>query len=301
MTTTKGIVETTVAPTRARVRRAPRRRLDFLGTCGVVLFALCLLAGLGGHLGVLGDPGALVGPRLSEGGPGYPWGTDELGRSLLARIAEGIGTTVLLSVTAVAAGALLGTLLGCISAYRGGWVDEVISRFADILFGFPLIIVAILVTVAVGPGQFSAMCGILVATVPLLLRTVRAKVLEVAGRDYIVVARVAGAGMWRVMFTHLLPNARGVIILQVAYSLSVAMLIEGALSFLGFGVQLPSASLGSLIGFGRQYLFILPAYTLLPALVLAVAVLSVNLIGDGIQRYGDPTPRRRRTPRKARA
>lgn len=289
--------EPTIATPR-RVRR--RRRLDTLGMVGVVLFGTCLALGVLGAAGLLGDPRASVGPRLSGPGSGYPLGTDELGRSLLPRVAEAVGTTVVLSAAAVALGSTIGIALGCIAAYRGGWVDDLISRLGDVLFGFPLVIIAILVTVIAGPGPTAAVTGIVVACVPLLMRAVRARSLDIVQRDFVVVAQVAGAGMFRVIGQHLLPNARSVILVQGAYALSVAMLIEGALSFLGFGVQPPDASLGSLIGSGRTTLLIAPGYTLIPAAVLALAVLSVNLIGDSLQRAGNPTPRRRRTKKEPR-
>lgn len=277
---------TAIHLTNIRAARRPKRRIDPLGAVGTTLFTCFLLAGIAGALGLLGSGRSTVGPRLSGPGPGYPLGTDELGRSLLPRIAEGIGTTVLLSALAVAIGAAIGIALGCIAAYRGGWVDDLIGRFGDILFGFPLIIVAILITVVVGPGPFAATCGIIVATIPLLMRAVRARSLDVVHRDFVVVARVAGSGMLRIIARHLLPNARNVILVQLAYALSVAMLIEGSLSFLGFGVQQPAASLGSLIGAGRNFLLVDPGYALIPAMVLALTVLSVNLIGDSLQRSG---------------
>lgn len=270
-----------------------RLRLPFSGDAlsrfAVVALVVLLIVGLlGPRVGLGGDPTDSVGPRLQ--GPGGDWwfGTDSLGRSLLPRVVEGIGTTILLATFAVAIAAFIGTLLGIVAAYAGGFVDQLFARVADVFFSFPAILLAILASAVLGPGSSGAMVAMVLATLPLMLRVVRSATLNVAPRDFVVSSRVSGASFPRIVLVHLLPNVAGAAIVQATYALSVGMLVESGLSFLGLGVQAPDASLGSLLRDGNTYLTIAPWTVIFPGAALALAVLSVNLLGDGIRDALEP-------------
>ncbi len=259
----------------------PRDPLSIFGL--VTLFVLILLGIFGPYLPI-GDPSRIgAGPRL--GGPTWanPFGVDELGRAYLPRVVEGIRATFLVSSVAVALTAVMGTLLGMVAGYRRGLVDDLIARLADIMFAFPALLLGLLVAAVAGPGAASAVAVICIATLPLFVRVVRAVTLSVAKRGYVIAAEVAGASTWRIMLVHILPNIFGPVVIQLSYALSIAMIIESALSFLGLGVQPPDASLGSLLRQSSAYLTIAPWLVLSAGAVLSLAIMSVNLLGDAIR------------------
>lgn len=258
------------------------------GLAGLALLVLVLI-GVFGRMLPLGDPTAIgVGPRLGPPTWEIPLGTDELGRSYLPRAVQGIRVTFLIASIAVMLTAALGTLIGMISAYVRGWVDGLIMRLADVMFAFPALILGLLVAALIGPGDVSVVTVITAATLPLFIRVVRAVTLSLAERGFVVAAEVAGASRMRVMLVHLLPNITGAVLVQLTYALSVGMLIESGLSFLGLGIQPPYASLGSLLRTGAVYLTIAPWMVFSSGAVLSLAIMSVNLVGDGLRDMLDP-------------
>jgi peptide/nickel transport system permease protein len=264
-------------------------RFDRLGLFGLVALVLLVFLGAVGPFLPLGDPTEIgAGPRLGPPSLAFPFGNDELGRNVLPRVIEGIGFTFLLSSVAVAITAVIGTLLGMAAGYLRGFYDGVIARIADILFAFPALLFGLLAAAVLGPGNVSAIIVISTATLPLFIRVVRSVTLSFAEREFVLAAVVAGASTWRVMWVHLLPNVLGAAIVQLTYALSIGMLIESGLSFLGLGVQPPSASLGSLLRLGSVYLTVSPWLVLVPGLVLALAIMSVNLLGDAIRNALEP-------------
>jgi len=258
------------------------------GAAGLALVVLVLM-GVFGSMLPLGDPTAIgVGPRLGPPTGELPLGTDELGRSYLPRVVQGIRVTFLIASIAVMLTAALGTLIGMMSAYVRGWVDALIMRLADVMFAFPALILGLLVAALIGPGDVSVVTVITAATLPLFIRVVRAVTLSLAERGFVVAAEVAGASRMRVMIVHLLPNITGAVLVQLTYALSVGMLIESGLSFLGLGIQPPYASLGSLLRTGAVYLTIAPWMVFSSGVVLSLAIMSVNLVGDGLRDMLDP-------------
>ena len=258
------------------------------GAAGLALLVLVLM-GVFGSMLPLGDPTAIgVGPRLGPPTGELPLGTDELGRSYLPRVVQGIRVTFLIASIAVMLTAALGTLIGMMSAYVRGWVDALIMRLADVMFAFPALILGLLVAALIGPGDVSVVTVITAATLPLFIRVVRAVTLSLAERGFVVAAEVAGASRMRVMIVHLLPNITGAVLVQLTYALSVGMLIESGLSFLGLGIQPPYASLGSLLRTGAVYLTIAPWMVFSSGVVLSLAIMSVNLVGDGLRDMLDP-------------
>jgi peptide/nickel transport system permease protein len=271
----------------ARLRKA--RRIDGLSLFGLMTLGILLFLGIFGPLLPLGDPTRIAArPRLDAPSLQFPFGTDELGRDFLPRVVQGIRATFLLSAIAVAITAMIGTLLGLMAGYLGRTTDQAIARGADILFAFPALVAGLLVAAVIGPGQVSAIAVISIATLPLFIRVVRSVTLGVAGRGFVTAAEVAGASALRVMLVHLLPNVMGAVMVQLTYALSIGMIIESALSFLGLGVQPPDASLGSLLRQGSGYLTIAPWMVLSAGVVLSLAIMSVNLVGDAVRDALEP-------------
>ncbi len=264
-------------------------RRDKLSALAVAMLLLLIGLGvLGPHLPIGEATRIAAGPRLSPPNWRFPFGTDELGRSFLPRVVLGVRATFLLSAAAVAMTACLGALLGMSAGYFRGATDRMIARAADVLFAFPALLVGLLIAAAAGPGETSAVAVIAVAVLPLFVRVVRSVTLALSGRGFIVAAEVAGASPLRIMSVHILPNIAGAVVVQLTYALSVGMIIESALSFLGLGVQPPDASLGSLLRQGSAYLTIAPWLALSSGAVLAAAIMSVNLVGDAVRDELEP-------------
>ena len=276
-------------PIATRTPRVWTLGLDPLSRVAAALLILIVLVGALGHLLPIGDPEEIgAGARLSPPSWELPLGTDELGRSFLPRVVHGIRTTFLVSAVAVLATALIGTVIGMLSAYLGSFVDTVIMRLADVMFSFPAIVLGLLISALLGPGIFPAVLVISFVTLPLFVRLVRAVTLSVARREFVVAAEVAGASTARILLVHLLPNVSGAVVVQLTYALSIGMLVESGLSFLGLGTQPPDASLGSLLRLGAVYVGIAPWLVFSSGLVLALSIAAVNLTGDGLRDAIDP-------------
>jgi peptide/nickel transport system permease protein len=281
---TPSAAEATAVQAPARRRRRVPFAADVLARVGLIILILFGLVAAFGNLLPIGSSEEIgVGPSLAGPSSDWPAGTDSLGRSLLPRLVEGLRTTFLLAGLAVALTAAVGVLIGMLGAYCGGVVDELIARCADVMFAFPALLFALLVVAVGGPGTGSAVVAIALTTIPTMVRVVRAASLRVVGRDFIVAAKVGGAGSARILLVHLLPSIAGTAVVQGTYLLSVGMLIESGLSFLGLGVQPPHASLGSLVNEGAVYLPVAPWLVLIPGVLLALVIMSVNLVGDGLR------------------
>lgn len=253
-----------------------------------VLAVLVLAALFGTWFGLGGSPTDIVGRRLQPPSLAFPAGTDNLGRSVLPRLLAGITTTLLLSAAAVVLSALIATVSGIMAGYYGGRIGGTIMRIGDILCAFPAIVLAILVAAVVGPGSIAALASIILVTVPLMTRMVGQAARQVAQREFITSAIISGVGTRTLMIRHILPNVAGTIAIQGTYALSVAILVEGGLSFLGYGVQVPHASLGLLVQEGAVYMVKAPWLVLAPGVLLVIAILAINLIGDSLRDRFDP-------------
>jgi peptide/nickel transport system permease protein len=252
------------------------------------MLVMILGAGLLGVLtDVFGDPAAFVSAPLHPPKGSILLGSDNLGRSVLARTVAGIQQSILLATSAVMLSLLIGTMLGMLAGYFRGIVEEVIMRAADTLYSFPAIVMAILISALVRPGASSAIAAVVLVTLPIITRMVRAATLAVAVREYVIQSKVMGAGHLHILLAHILPGILGVIVVQAAYSISFGMIIESGISFLGLGVQPPNASLGSLVYEGRPYMTLAPWLVFVPGTVLLLTILSINLVGDGLRRVVD--------------
>lgn len=268
------------------LERLLRNRLAMLGLVILVaVVVLCALAGVICPEGVNAqDPTKTFISPCKE----YLFGTDNLGRSMLARVLYGGRVSILIAFVATFISAILGVILGTVSAYYGGLVDDIIMRIMDVFSAIPNLLLAIALAAILGSGIFNCMLAVGVAAVPAFARTVRAPILAVMNEQYIEVARSIDAKDKRIMFIHVLPNVLSPIIVQATMNLAQAILMAASLSFLGLGVQAPNAEWGALLSASRQYMRNYAYLTYIPGLAIASVVLSMNLFGDGLRDALDP-------------
>jgi peptide/nickel transport system permease protein len=235
------------------------------------------------------DPLAMsIGGRLQGPTAAHPFGTDQYGRDVLSRVMGGAVTSIAVGVIAVGIGAAVGMLLGMLSGYIGGWVDEVLMRLIDAVQGFPAILSALLFTAVFGPGAAISMVAIGLAFVPAFARLTRGSFLELRGREFVVAARALGAGDRRLVLRHILPNTLPPLIVQATTSFPVAILAEAGLAYLGLGTQPPHPSWGLMLKEAQSFLSLNPAYAVFPGGAIALTVLGLNLLGDGLRDLLDP-------------
>ena len=226
--------------------------------------------------------------RRAPPGGAYLLGADEFGRDILSRLLY--GTQVALRVAAVSVGAamVVGTALGMWSAYYGGWIDFVISRFTDLLLAFPYLLLAIAVVSALGPGELTAEFAVTVWSVPFFARLARGSIAALLHAEFVSAARAVGVRERSILVRHMLPNIMSPIVVFGALFVARAILLESSLSFLGLGIQPPAASWGNMMSSGRDFLTIAPHIATIPGLAITMTVLSANLAADGLRDALDP-------------
>jgi len=259
---------------------------------GVVLFVLIVAVALFAPTIAPYDPSAVhVRDRLQLPSSGYVLGTDELGRDLLSRIIFGSRISLIVGVIAVGIAATAGILLGLASAFYGGIVDSLVMRALDGVLAFPAIILALAIITALGPSAGNAMIAIGIVSIPTFARITRGNVLSLKEKEFVEAARACGATSPYLMLRVLLPNCLSPLLVQASVAFANAILTEAALSFLGLGVQPPTPSWGSMLDTGRKYLTQTPWYSFSAGAAIFVAVLSLNLLGDGLRDALDPRSR----------
>jgi peptide/nickel transport system permease protein len=273
----------------------PKRRMSALGKwrnpiglagAFIVLFNV-LVALFGPYVWKL-DPDAIAYLRFEDPSWAHPMGTDELGRDTMARIIHGARVSLQVGAISVSIAFVGGVLFGLLAGYYKGMVDGLLMRLVDIMFSLPGIILAIIIAGLLGPNRRNAMIAIGIVILPAFARVVRGAVLEVMGYPYTESARALGAGGLRVMLRHVIPNIGAPLFVLVSVYLSVAILAEAALSFLGLGTQPPEAAWGSMLSTARTYIDVAPWLSIFPGLAIMIVVLGFNLLGDGLRDILDP-------------
>jgi peptide/nickel transport system permease protein len=256
-----------------------------IGAGGILLLVLLsLLAPLIAPF----EPTAQIAKRFTEPSMTYIMGTDDVGRDVFSRLIYGARVSLWVGVVAVSISTVLGVTTGMIAGFFGGVVDNVLMRLVDILLAFPGLILAIIIASYLGPSLTNAMIAIGIVGAPHKARIARAPVLSILTEDYIMAARVMGAGNGRILLQHVLPNAMAPLIVSTSLSLSGAILADAGLSFLGLGTQPPDPSWGAMLQEGRRYMEDAWWMALYPGVGIMLAVLSFNLLGDGLRDILDP-------------
>ena len=235
------------------------------------------------------DPYAMQLENKLEGpNAAHIFGTDQLGRDILTRVIWGSRVSFEIGVVVVALSLFVGIPLGLISGYAGGWLDEGIMRVTDIFLAFPALVLAIFIQAAIGPGLTNAMFSIAIVSWPTYARLVRGSAMSIKQNEFIEAARAAGEGKLRILFRHIFPNLLSPITVQSTLDMGGAVLTAAGLSFIGFGVQPPTAEWGAMVSTGRDYIAFAWWMTAFPGLAIFLFVLGFNLLGDWLNDFLNP-------------
>ncbi len=229
-----------------------------------------------------------IANKLAAPSASHWLGTDSLGRDIVSLLIVGARNSIAVGVIAVGIGAGFGIALGLLAAARRGWIDELVMRAADFTFAFPALLSAIMLTAIYGPGLATSIVAIGIFNIPVFARVTRASALGVWSRDYVTASRACGKGAWHITVAHVLPNIASALIVQATIQFATAILAEAALSYLGLGTQPPMPSWGRMLNEAQAMLFSAPQLAVWPGLAIALAVLGLNLMGDGLRDLLDP-------------
>ncbi|MDX6748479.1 ABC transporter permease [Geminicoccaceae bacterium 1502E] len=267
------------------VRRLLRHRM-FL--TGAILLLIVSLAAIFADVLAPSDP-LKISIRTRFEPPGAEWlfGTDNFGRSQWSRVLYGARLSLMIGLGVVILNAVFGTLVGALAGYFRS-LDNLLMRITDAFMAFPVILLAIGITAALGPGSLNAVIALAAVYTPRTARIVRASVLVVREMEYVEAARAMGATHWRIIWHHILPNCMAPLIVQLTFIFAYSVLSEAVLSFLGLGAQPPTPTWGNIIAEGRQYIREAPWITAIPGIALAMTVMGLNLLGDGLRDVLDP-------------
>jgi peptide/nickel transport system permease protein len=274
-------------------RRALRRLLKRKGAvAGLIVIATFILAALLAPLVAPYDPIATSWTLVRKPPSALHWfGTDELGRDVLARVIFGARGSLLAGLISVGIAMSVGVPLGLLAGYRGGFIDALIGRITDAMLACPFLILAIALAAFLGPSLGNAMIAIGVSATPVFVRLTRGLVMSVKVEDYVEAARAMGNPNWRIALVHILPNILPALLVQATLSIAAAIIAEAALSFLGLGEQPPAPSWGSMLNAAQRFLTSAPWMAIWPGLAIFLVVLSLNLLGDGLRDALDPRER----------
>ena len=223
----------------------------------------------------------------------YPLGTDHFGRDLLSLLMAGARVSIAVALAAVLIGVGLGVPLGAIAAARGGWLDEAIMRGNDLIFAFPALLSALMISAVFGAGAINAVVAIGIFNIPVFARVARGAALSIWRTEYVMAARAAGKGVLRITGEHVLPNIAALIVVQATIQFSVGIIQEAGLSYIGLGAQPPATSWGQMLAQAQTMMALAPRLAILPGLAIIVTVLALNVMGDAMRDVLDPRLARR--------
>jgi peptide/nickel transport system permease protein len=281
------------APTRRRraagspaLRRLSRNRAAL---AGLVVFSLIVLVAITAPLIAPYNPNALnPADSLQPPGSAHWLGTDSFGRDMLSRIIYGSRISVQVGFVAVTISVVGGAILGLLSGYHRGWVDMLVSRLTDVMQAFPGILLALVIIAVLGRNLTSAMIAVGISAMPGYIRVVRGSVLSVREHDYVIASEVIGCSNTRILTRHILPNVIAPVIVLATLGIPNAIIAGASLSFLGLGIQPPTADWGEMLSSGRAHYAIAWWLSVFPGLAIVVTVLAINLFGDGLRDALDP-------------
>lgn len=273
------------------LRPALRNRLVLFGAGIIVL--MVVLAALAGVVAPYDPTEMKVMEALKGPSAGHLFGTDRFGRDVLSRTIHGTRIALGVALSSIGIAVLIGSALGLVGGFMGGWPDLIIGRIMDILFSFPTLVLAIAIAAMMGPGLNNAILAIAVVYAPLFCRVARGPVIAERAKEHVAAAIALGGGSLRIIFRHVLPNVLAPIIVQASVALAFAILIEASLSYVGLGTQPPDPSWGTMLNEGRTYLETAPWMSIFPGLAIMMAVFGFNLLGDGLRDVLDPKLRGR--------
>ena len=273
---------------RMKIKRKSRvgtqnRRSIYL-TAGVMITAVFAVLMLIGFIHTPYSPNAMnASEKFMAPSRSHIMGTDNFGRDIFSRVLKGISMTGLVAVSTVAIGGSIGTVIGAVTGYYGGIVDEVIMRINDALNGFPSILLALVIVSIAGPGKYNVIMALGILFIPSFARIVRSEYISLKERDFVKSARLMGAGNLRMIFRHIFPNVLPTLFVTITIGFNNAVLAEAGLSYLGIGIQPPDASLGSMLSDAQSFLFTAPWYAVMPGMTIVLFVLGFSLLAEGIR------------------
>ncbi len=232
--------------------------------------------------------------RLKPPSAAHLMGTDHFGRDILSMIMVGARNSIAVALVAVGIGMAIGIPLGCIAAAKGGWLDETLMRFNDVVFAFPALLSAVMITAIFGPGAINAIIAIGIFNIPVFARVARGAALTVWPREFILAARASGKGAALITIEHILPNIANLLLVQGTIQFSLGILAEAGLSYVGLGTQPPMPSWGRMLFDAQVRMAVAPHMAIFPGLAIVATVLGLNLLGDGLRDVIDPKLRRQR-------
>lgn len=276
-------------PARRAWARLKRRKSAMLGL--VIIVVLVIMAVLAPWIAPF-DPAKQSWTAVRKAPSLANWfGTDESGRDLFSRVVWGARASLMAGVVSISIAVGLGVPIGLLAAYRGGFTDTIISRITDAMLACPFLILAIALAAFLGPSLTNAMIAIGVTSTPIFVRLTRGQVMAVKVEDYVEAARSVGNPAYRIAFRHILPNILPALLVQATLSIAAAIIAEASLSFLGLGQQPPAPSWGSMLNTAQRFLTQAPWMAIFPGIAIFLAVLSFNLLGDGLRDALDPKER----------
>lgn len=290
-----GMADRTADPAASRwssiLRAALKNRLVL---CGAVIVLLLVVLALCANILAPYDPTEMRVTDALKGPSSAHWfGTDRYGRDVLSRTIHGSRIALGVALSSMGMAFFVGSGLGLVAGFVGGWTDLAIGRVMDVLFSFPTLVLAVAISAMLGPGLNNAVVAIAVVYAPLFCRVARGPVMAERAREHVAAAIALGAGSGRVMFRHILPNILAPLIVQGSIALAFAILTEASLSYVGLGTQPPDPSWGTMLNEGRTYLETAPWMSIFPGLAIMLAVFGFNLMGDGLRDMLDPKLRGR--------